>query len=285
MREGTLAGPHGSIFYRIVGDGDATPLLVVHGGPGMPHDYLRDLDALATDRPVVYYDQIGCGASDHPDRDELWTLNTFVDEVDVVRDALGLTQVHLLGQSAGGWIALEYALRRPLGLTTLHLANTCSSVPVLEREARRLKAALPNGAGAVLDAHESAGTTEDPEYLAAFGLFNRLHVMGCDVVPEHVQRAIMGMNHAIYAAMVGAEWQFTGTLAGWDVTDRLGTLVLPVLVTSGRFDEMTPEAVLPMVAAIPGARWVVFEESAHVPMVTEAAAFTAATREFLAATD
>jgi len=282
VRDGTIVGPHGSIYYRIVGDSDALPLLVIHGGPGMPHDYLRDLDALADERPVVYYDQIGCGRSDRPDDASLWTAATFVDEIDTVRGALGLDRVHLLGQSAGGWIALEYALRAPSGLVSLHLANTCASTPLLEREATRLKDTLPDGAGAVIDAHESAGATTDPEYLAAVGLFNRLYFTGVDDVPGHVRAALPGMNHAIFAAMVGTQWNFTGTLAGWDVTDRLGELDLPVLVTSGRFDEMTPDAVRPMVDAIPGARWQLFEESAHLPMVTEKDAFIRMTREFLA---
>jgi L-proline amide hydrolase len=134
----------------------------------------------------------------------------------------------------------------------------------------------------VIDAHESAGATTDPEYLAAVGLFNRLYFTGVDDVPGHVRAALPGMNHAIFAAMVGTQWNFTGTLAGWDVTDRLGELGLPVLVTSGRFDEMTPDAVRPMVDAIPGARWQLFEESAHLPMVTEKDAFIRMTREFLA---
>jgi proline-specific peptidase len=280
--EGAIPGPHGSIYYRIVGDADTVPLLVIHGGPGMPHDYLRDLDALADERPVVYYDQIGCGRSDRPDDERLWTLDAFADSIDTVRDALGLDQVHLLGQSAGGWIALEYALRRPSGLASLHLANTCASIPLFERGVAHLRDALPGGAGAIIAAHESAGITTDPEYLAAVHLFNRLHFTGTDDVPRHVRAAVQATNPAIYAAMVGAGLTFTGTMAGWDVTDRLGRLGLPVLVTSGRFDEMTPEVVRDMVEAIPGARWVLFEDSAHLPMVTETAAFTAATREFLA---
>jgi proline-specific peptidase len=279
--EGAIAGPHGSIYYRIVGDADAVPLLVIHGGPGMSHDYLRDLDALADERSVVYYDQLGCGRSGRPDDEALWTLEAFADSVDTVRDALGLDHVHLLGQSAGGWIALEYALRRPAGLASLHLANTCASIPLFERGVAQLRAALPVGVGAVIDAYESAGITTDPEYLAAVDLFNRLHFTGTDDVPDHVHAALRAMNPAIYEAMVGTGLTFTGTMAGWDVTDRLGQLELPVLVTSGRFDEMTPDVVRNMADAIPGARMVIFEESAHLPMVTETAAFLDVVRAFL----
>lgn len=282
MREGTIAGPHGSIYYRTVGDSDAVPLLVIHGGPGMSHDYLRDLDALADERPVIYYDQIGCGRSDRPDDARLWTLATFADEIDTVRGALGLDRVHLFGQSAGGWIAIDYALRAPAGLASLHLANTCASIPHFERGVAQLRAALPGRAGAVIDACESSGSTADPEYLAAVGLFNRLYFTGADDVPGHVHAALRALNPAIYRVMVGTGLTFTGNMAGWDVIDRLGQLDLPVLVTSGRFDEMTPDAVRPMVDAIAGAQWQLFEKSAHLPMVTETDAFMRATREFLA---
>jgi len=217
-----------------------------------------------------------------PDDERLFTLEEFADSIDTVRDALGLDRVHVLGQSAGGWIALEYALRRPAGLASLQLANTCASIPLFERGVAHLRAALPGGVGAVIDAHESAGITTDPDYLAAVDLFNRLHFTGTDDVAEHVHAAVRVMNPAIYATMVGTGLTFTGNMAGWDVTDRLGDLDLPVSVTSGRFDEMTPDAVRPMVDAIPGARWHLFEESAHLPMVTETDAFMRATREFLA---
>jgi proline-specific peptidase len=282
VSEGAIAGPHGSIYYRVVGDSDAVPLLVIHGGPGMTHDYLRDLDALADERPVVYYDQIGCGRSDRPDDPSLWTLATFADEIDTVRGALGLDRVHVFGQSAGGWMAVDYALRAPAGLASLHLANTCASIPLFQRGVAHLRAALPGGAGAVIELHESSGTTTDSEYLAAVGLFNRLHFMGSDDVPAGVRASLRALNPAIYRAMVGTGLTFTGNMAGWDVTDRLGDLRLPVLVTSGRFDEMTPDVVRAIVDAIPGARWKLFEQSAHLPMVTETDAFIRATREFLA---
>jgi L-proline amide hydrolase len=230
------------------------PLLVIHGGPGMPHDYLRDLDALADDRPVVYYDQIGCGRSDHPNDESIWRLATFVEEVDVVRNALGLDTVHLLGHSAGGWSALQYALCRPHGMESLHLASTCASLPQYETGVRRLERELPDRAD--------------------IALFNRRHLTGTDVVPAHVERALMSRNRTINAVMVGA-------LEGWDVTNQLGGIDAPVLVTSGRDDTMTPDTVRSMVEAIPGARWVIFEHSAHLPMVTETELFVQTTREFL----
>ena len=94
------------VWYKIVGGGaahEAMPLLVLHGGPGCPHDYLENLATLASaDRRVIFYDQLGCGNSDLPDDLSLWTVERFTDEVGIVREALGLERVHILGQSCGG---------------------------------------------------------------------------------------------------------------------------------------------------------------------------------------
>lgn len=139
------------------------PLLVLHGGPGFPHDYLEDLARLADGgRVVVFYDQLGCGRSDHPDDPSLWVMDTFVEEVSVVREALGLDRIHLLGHSWGGWLALDFALGRPAGLESLVLASTCASLPAFAAETRRLKESLPPDVQEVIDRHEAEGTTDDP---------------------------------------------------------------------------------------------------------------------------
>src|SRR3954452_21324182 len=101
-------------WYRIVGQGEARgklPLLCLHGGPGVPHDYLEPLEAMAaTGRRVIFYDQLGCGRSAQPHDPDLWTVEFFVEELGVVREQLGLTRTHLLGQSWGGMLAMQYLL-------------------------------------------------------------------------------------------------------------------------------------------------------------------------------
>jgi proline iminopeptidase len=109
--EGTISVPGGRVWYRIVGGGAAgTPLLVLHGGPGAPHDYLENLIALADERPVVFYDQLGCGRSERPDDPSLWRVERFVAELAAVLQTLGLSRVNLLGQSWGTMLAVEYLL-------------------------------------------------------------------------------------------------------------------------------------------------------------------------------
>ncbi len=105
--ERTVAFRGYHIWHRVAGDlartADTLPLLVLHGGPGLPHDYLEDLARLSDGgRPVVLYDQLGCGRSDHPDDPSLWVMDTFLEEISAVREVLGLDRVHVLGHSWGG---------------------------------------------------------------------------------------------------------------------------------------------------------------------------------------
>ncbi|MFD0265447.1 proline iminopeptidase-family hydrolase [Streptomyces sp. NPDC127106] len=286
ISEGTVPFRGRRTWYRIVGPWPAArgrpPLLVLHGGPGVPHGYLTDLDDMTSfGRTVVYYDQAGCGRSDPLDDPAEWTPDTFVEEVGAVRDGIGLDRVHLFGHSWGGMLALEYALRRPPGLASLTLAGTSASVPLLGSEVRRLLERLPAGVRETLARHEAAGTTDSPEYEEAAAAFFRLWTCRITPLPEHVAQATAAINAELYGAMFGAEWNVTGTLRDWDVTARLGELDLPALVTTGRYDEITPAAVQPLVEGIRGAQWMVFEDSAHLSMVEEPERYRAGLDSFL----
>ena len=145
-REGFVRFRGMRTWYRVVGDLDSgrTPLLLVHGGPGIPSDPFEPLEALAeAGRPVVRYDQIGCGRSDRPRDPALWTVDTFLDELRTVRRELGLDRVNLLGWSWGGMLALAYALEQPAGLQSLVLASAPASAPLWVAETRRLRDQLP----------------------------------------------------------------------------------------------------------------------------------------------
>jgi proline-specific peptidase len=273
-------------WYQIVGNIPAAsgklPVLVIHGGPGFPHDYLQDLAGLADGgRPVVFYDQLGCGRSDHPDDPALWVMDTFVDELANLRRALSLDRVHLLGHSWGGWLALEYALGKPAGLASMVLASTCASLPAFAAETRRLKQQLPPDVQEVLDRHEAAGTTSDEAYVEATMAYYTQWVCRLEPFPDHVMATFENVSEDVYGTMSGPEWNVTGNLKDWDVTARLGELDLPVLVISGRYDEMTPAVVQPLVDGIRGAESVTFDNSAHLPMVEEPEHFRDAVETFL----
>ena len=280
-------------WYQIWGEEDAPgkfPLLCLHGGPGAAHDYLEAIAALTTTgRRVIFYDQLGCANSGIPEsRPELWTVGLYVEEVDVVRQALGLERTHLLGQSWGGMLGMEYALTQPQGIVSLTIASSPCSMALWLEEANRLREDLPAEVQQTLLAHEAAGTTDSPEYEAAMSVFYRRHVCRVDPMPEPVQRSFakLAANPEVYHTMNGpSEFHVVGTLKTWDVCDRLGEITIPTLVTSGRFDEATPLIAETVTSGIPGAQWVIFENSSHSSHVEEADRYMQVLTQFISQYD
>lgn len=287
VREGRIPFLGFNTWYRIAGEPEAPgklPLLCLHGGPGVPHDYLEPLDALADGRRVIYYDQLGCGNSDQPDDPSLWTVDLFLDELRAVRDALELTQFHLFGQSWGGMLAMEYALTQPGDIASLILASSPSSAPQWISEANRLRSELPPDIEATLRKHEAAGTTHDPEYQDAMGVFYGRHVCRLDEPPEVLIRTFtkMAENPQVYHTMCGpSEFHVVGVLKDWDITDRLGEIDLSTLVIAGRYDEMTPAIAETVQGAIPGAELRIFENCSHMVHLEEPEAFFQTVSEFI----
>jgi proline-specific peptidase len=274
VTEGTIPFGGAETWYRIVGSREvdgAAPMLALHGGPGAAHDYLESMQELAhTGRRVIFYDQLGCGRSPYPEDPSKWTVELFVQEVDAVREALGLDEVHLVGQSWGGMLGMEYALTQPSGLRSLVICDSPSSMRLWVQEANRLREDLPPEIQQTLLQHEAAGTTQSDEYQAAIQVFYDRHV--CRVVPnpDYLQRSLAQILNQVYLTMNGpSEFHVVGTLKDWDITPRLGGITVPTLVISGAYDEATPLIARTVHEAIPGSEWVLFEESSHMPHVEE----------------
>lgn len=282
-REGFIPVTGGRVWYQIAGSNNSIPLLTLHGGPGAPHDYLEPLAGLADERPVIFYDQLGCGKSDRPDDVSLWRTERFVEELSEVRRVLGLEKVHLLGQSWGTMLAVEYMLTQPSGVESLILASPCLNLPGKHMlEAQRLLAALPEEVQAIIHQHEAAGTTDSEEYQQAAGEFYARHLCRISPLPESLQRSMAGMGHAVYATMWGAsEFSCTGLLKDFDRTDRLHEINVPTLFTCGRYDECTPEATLWFHKHMPNSEMVVFEQSSHMAQLEETGAYLQTIRAFL----
>ena len=283
--EGTVPFAGFETWYRTVGETDPAklPVLCLHGGPGSPHDYLEPLAGLAdSGRRVIFYDQLGCGRSTQPSDPDLWTVDLFVEEVDAVRRGLDLEQVHLLGHSWGGMVAMEYLVRGAEGVASMVLASSLSDVQLFAREADRLRADLPAEIRDPMEDFEGGGTTTEAEYDAAVLAYYRRHACRVDPWPDSLQRSFDGMRQEVYRTMWGPnETVPTGTLADWSITDRLGVLDLPVLLTSGAYDESTPALTRRIHEAIPGARWALFERSSHVAFVEETELYLAVVSRFL----
>ena len=281
-------------WYRLVGDpaGGPPPLVICHGGPGATHDYLTAVAELArTGRACVLYDQVGNGrSSHHPDAPaSMWTVDLFLDELSRLVDHLRIAGAyHVLGQSWGGMLAMEHALRHPAGLRSIVVADAPASTRLWAEEAQRLMSELPADVRAVLAEAHATGATDTPAYAAATGAFYRRHVCRLSPPPEEVQRtfAALRADPTVYATMAGSsEMNPTGTLKDWDITPRLADIRTPTLVVSGRYDEATPAVVRPIAEGIAGARWVLFEQSSHMPHVEEKERYLDVVGQFLADTD
>jgi proline-specific peptidase len=286
--EGTVAVPGGQVWYQILNaDGPATPLLCLHGGPGMAHDYLEPLAGLAAARPVIFYDQLGCGRSDRPADASLWTMERFVEELATVRAALGLTRLHVFGNSWGGWLALQYALDRKPRLDSLILSSSPPSVPRWISDCAELRAALGEDVRDVLTRHEASGYFACPEYQWAITQFYRRHLCRADPWPDCLERTFAAMGADVYESMWGPSefGPVTGRLQNWDVTDRLGEIRLPTLITGGRHDEARPAHLAILAEGIADSELVIFENSSHTAFIEEQASYLSVVDDFLARTD
>ena len=270
-------------WYRAVGDGAGLPLVLLHGGPGSTSLGMSVLEPLADERRLVWYDQLGCGNSSQPSDPSLWTVELFVAELANLRETLGLERIHLLGHSWGGMLALEYMLTQPTGVESLVLSSTLSSAALWEEEALRLRSELPAEALSVLERHEAAGTVHDPEYEAATKEYYRRHLCRLDPWPPLVEEMFKASRKEVYETMWGPnEMRPTGTLAGWDVTARLGEITAPALVLCGRYDEATPRQAETIASGLGGeSELAVLEHSAHLTPVEETERYIELVRGFL----
>jgi L-proline amide hydrolase len=270
-REGYVHFRDYRTWYRFVGDlnSPTVPLLALHGGPGSTHNYFAPLEQLADQRPVVLYDQIGCGKSDRP-QDIEWSVAVFREEVDTVREQLGLERIHLLGTSWGGMLALEHVLSGGHGILSLTLSSTLANLALWNEEQLKLKAQLPAEVIEMLDRHEAAGTYDDPEYERAMDVYFDRHFYRGPQPRAELEAMAAGKATDVYRAMQGPnEWTTTGALKGWDVRDRLHEIDAPTLIVRGRYDMSTDAVSAELVGGIAGAREVVLEHSSHTPVLEE----------------
>ena len=284
--EGFVEVTGGKVWYRIVGSGTRTPLLVLHGGPGVSSVYLKPLEALAADRPVIFYDQLGCGNSPGPDDTTLWTIEHFVEELAQVREALGLKKVHLYGHSWGTMLAADYMLTKPSGVRSLVLAGPVFSAPRWIHDGNSLLGTLPDSVQEVIRLHEREGTTDSPEYQSALMVFYERYFARRQPWSDDLNSAFAQLNRAMYGYMWGpSEFTSTGTLSGYDRTDRLGEITTPTLLTAGQYEQATPATVKYYQSLIPGSEIAILEDCGHLTMQDDPETDIRIIRDFLAAVE
>jgi len=261
------------VWTRRRGDNPRIKMLLLQGGPGITHEYLEAFDSYFPDAGIEYYfyDQLGTYYSDQPDEPELWDLPRFVDEVDQVRQALGLSRenFYLYGHSWGGLLAVEYALQHQEHLKALVISNMMSSIPRHNEYTRNVL--LPQMDQAVLaeiQQMEAAGENDKPRYmelLVPHYYEHHLLRMPAAEWPDGMSRAFQHINPAVYVPMQGtSELGVIGKLATWDRSGDLSKITTPTLVIGARHDTMDPEHMKWMASQLPHSRFLYCPNGSHM---------------------
>lgn len=283
---GFIPVPGGAVWYRINGRRHfargKTALLCLHTGPGSSHHYLLPLTMLADNRPVILFDQLDCGLSQHPGRGENWKSERFVNEIDAIRNHLGLSEVALYGHSRGATWAGLYAIRRPPGLRAAILASPFFSGPLFARDALRLLGELPAAVRETLASSEQAGTTHSPQYQQALEFWSDRHLCRRSPWPQCLQRSADLLSEDLYRHMWGpSELKCGGQLSSFDMVPHLGKINVPVWYVCGEHDHMTPDTVTQFARLTPGSQIDVIADAAHMPHLDDPRLFTILAGDFL----
>lgn len=269
-RELMVPAPGGRLYVRVNGDlaGPRLPLVYLHGGPGSGHAGLLALTALADERAVILYDQLDSGRSDAPGDPRNWRVERFVDEIEAVRQALGIQRWHLGGGSWGGTLALEYGARRPAALADLIIQSPLVSTRSWIADANVLRRQLPGQWRATLDACESAAPPDPAQCTAADDAYLGRHVWRTPGDPRiAAYRATMPPHagEAVYNGMWGpVEFRATGTLRDYDGEPLLARLDgRRSLFVAGEFDEARPATVAGFARRVPGSQYRTIAGAAH----------------------
>ncbi|NQU18414.1 MAG: proline iminopeptidase-family hydrolase [Candidatus Saganbacteria bacterium] len=274
----------GKVWYKIVdANKKRIPLLVLHGGPGAPHDCLEPIEALADNRPVIFYDQQGCGNSGKPEDPSFFTIESFINELEQVRKALNLKKVHILGQSWGSMLAVDYILnRKPKGVVSLILSGPCLSVSRWSKDQKAYLAELPEKLQKVIKESEASGDFTSQEYQDAMMYYYKLHICRLDPWPDCLNRTFEKLGKKVYEHMWGpSEFTITGTLKKYERASRLKEIKIPVLFTCGRYDEASPGTTEYYHKMLPGSEVVVFEEASHAHHIEKTDQYLETVRDFL----
>jgi proline iminopeptidase len=285
----TPSGEH-RVWTKRVGSNPDTKLLLLHGGPGATHEYFEIFDEYlpAAGIEYYYYDQLGSGHSDQPDDPTLWELDRFVDEVEQVRQGLGLTRDSfvLYGQSWGGLLAIEYALHHQEHLKGLVISNMMSSCPAYNAYAHQvLMPAMDPHVLAEIQAFEASGDTANPRYMALLEQHHYVHHVlrrPVDEWPDPVVRTFDHINPDIYVPMQGpSELGMQGSLSDWDRFDDLARITVPTLVIGAAYDTMDPAHMQAMAERLPNGRYLECPNGSHLAMYDDTEVYMRGLLDFL----
>lgn len=261
------------VWTKRIGHNPRIKVLLLHGGPAMTHEYMECFESFLPKEgfELIEYDQLGSFYSDQPKDSALWTVDRFVEEVEQVRKALGLTKdnFYLLGNSWGGLLAMQYALKYQENLKGLIICNMMASCPDYGRYAANVLAKTMDPT--ILDTLrgiEARGDFSNPRYMALLiPNFYHQHICRLREWPDPLNRAINHVNGVVYTMMQGpSEFGISGRLARWDIKDRLHEIKVPTLTVGARYDTMDPEHMRWMSTQVAHGRYLFCPEGSHLAM-------------------
>lgn len=273
----TIQTPKGEfqVYTKRLGNNPKKKVLLLHGGPGMTYEQYGNFDEYfpQEDIEVIWYDQLGSHHSDQPIDSTLWTIERFVDEVEQVRIALGLSKdnFYLFGQSWGGMLALEYALTHPQNLKGLIISNMMSSLDDYEKYAKEvLGPQMPKEVLAELMKIEQNNDFENPRYMELLNEHHYpFHVLRKPLQdwPEDAQKTLAHVNPDVYVRMQGySEFGITpgATLKGWSRAEDLKNIQIPTLIIGATHDTMDPNHLEWMSKEVQKGRFLLCPNGSHL---------------------
>lgn len=258
------------VWTKKFGDNPRIKILLLHGGPAMTHEYMECFESFFPKEgfEMYEYDQLGSYYSDQPDNDSLWTTPRFVEEVEQVRRALGLNKdnFYLLGNSWGGILAMEYALKYQDNLKGLIISNMMPSIPDYEKYNTELRSQMRKSLVDSLNAFEAKGDFKNPVYvdLVTREYYNK-HICRLPEWPEPVNRTFKHLNEHIYVLMQGpSEFKVGGRLITWDRKASLPNIKVPTLAIGAKYDTMDPKAMEQLSKAVQKGRYLFCPDGSHL---------------------
>ena len=280
--EGFVEVEGGKIWYGIMGEGDNTPLLCLHGGPGGTSKSYYNLSEISKERPVILFDQLGTGRSDHHQDTTLLKVEMFVEQVKAIKSELKLNEFYLLGSSWGAALALEYYMHYPEGIKGIIFNSPYFSTPVWTEDAAKLVSELPDSIQTAIRIAERDSVFDTDSYIAANSFFASRHGRRKELVKHPYDSVKSDRNTFIYNYMWGpSEFTAKGTLRNYDNVQSLKKVKIPALFTTGEFDEAIPKTVNELSLMVNDSRFVMIPDAGHFSLNDNREAVVRAIQEFL----
>jgi proline iminopeptidase len=280
----SVRGGRYKVWTKRIGSGPLKVLLL-HGGPGFTHQYLEAMESFLPEAGIemYYYDQLGCGNSDKPGDLSLWTRDGYREEVEEVRIGLGLDNFVLYGQSWGGMLSIEYALKYQHHLRGLVISNMTAGIQAYLNRLDYLKDLLNATSRAKLELLDAARDYDNPEYerIMMEELYPQV-ICRTQPWPEPVTRAFRDANLAIYNEMQGkSEFVVTGNFKDWESWDRLHEITVPTLTIGAAHDTMDPEDLKKMATLVANGTSLICPNGSHLAMWDDQAIYFEGLLKFL----